>query len=81
MSLFGHLRCSPGVTPSKNVVLVDDVVTRGGHLQACELVLNAYHGQSHVTLAVCAGFTNLTAISNPFERKVVEYERIRIPPG
>jgi predicted amidophosphoribosyltransferase len=49
-------------------VLVDDVVTSGGHLQACGAMLRA-HGQ-RVELAAVAGRADRTRAAEPFAMRV-----------
>lgn len=53
-TLFGNLRVHTGLRPS-HVVLVDDVMTGGGHLRACAEGLRAFGHQ--VELAICAART------------------------
>lgn len=47
------------------VVLVDDVLTAGGHLKACAAFLRTYGAT--VDLAVCAGRTVYAPPAHPFE--------------
>jgi hypothetical protein len=61
--LLGELHLK-GTVKGLRVVLVDDVMTTGGHLRACNARLRS--AGADVILAVCAGRTDRNQVTDPF---------------
>jgi hypothetical protein len=69
VSIYQNLRLRSGWGPvSRPYVLVDDVVTTGGHLRACAAFLHN-HG-ARVERAICAARSDQYPPDDPFERRV-----------
>lgn len=66
--LHAHLRICGPLPQERSCVLVDDVLTTGGHLAAAHAVLRA-HG-ADVALAICGASADLKPHPAPFERTV-----------
>ena len=62
--VFPHLRYVERVSSNVPVVLLDDVLTSGGHLRACRALL-AQNGVN-VSFAVCAGRTHQVSVPDPW---------------
>jgi hypothetical protein len=70
--LLGRLRLlRPLSDLDRPFVLVDDLTTSGGHLQACAALLRA--AGARVVLAVCAAQADAVPRDDPFARRVVEW--------
>jgi predicted amidophosphoribosyltransferase len=63
-SLYLHMRLQKPVRAGRPYVLVDDVVTTGGHMQAAAAVLRQ-HG-AEVVVAICAASADRTPRVDPF---------------
>jgi predicted amidophosphoribosyltransferase len=61
--LYGNLALTAQV-PSSNLILVDDVSTSGGHLQAARAILQSQKGKCD--LAICAARTVWDQSEEPF---------------
>jgi hypothetical protein len=61
--LYDRLRLTAGMT-AERVILVDDVMTSGGHLRASAARLRA--AGAHVVLGVCAGHSDPAQVADPF---------------
>jgi hypothetical protein len=78
VSLYQNLRLRPGWGPlSRPYVLVDDVVTTGGHLRACAAFLHN-HG-AKVERAICAAKSDPYPPANPFRRRIDELPDFAMP--
>ncbi len=64
-----------GPVPSGRLILVDDVLTSGGHLQAAEALIHAAGHQ--VEVALCAGRADAVQPANPFAIRVEEIAEYR----
>ena len=79
-TLYGNLRCNPaGASFGAKHVLVDDVFTLGGHIQACAAHLQ--RAGKTVGIALCAGRTTYPPVpTDPFKlapSMLTDY----VPPG
>jgi len=70
--LYNNLKITKPGSWKLPVILVDDVLTSGGHLMACTAILR--ENGARVDLAVCAGRTVQESPRNPFEVQVEEVE-------
>jgi hypothetical protein len=78
VSIYQNLRLRPGWGPvSWPYVLVDDVVTSGGHLRACAAFLHN-HG-ARVERAICAARSDQDPPDDPFRRRVDELPDFDMP--
>jgi hypothetical protein len=78
VSIYQNLRLRPGWGPvSRPYVLVDDVVTTGGHLRACAAFLHD-HG-ARVERAICAARSDQDPTDDPFRRRVDELADFNMP--
>jgi hypothetical protein len=77
-SIYRNLRLRSGWVPaSRPYVLVDDVVTTGGHLRACAAFLHR-HG-AKVERAICAARSDPDPPDDPFGRRVDELPDFTVP--
>jgi hypothetical protein len=78
VSIYQNLRLRSGWGPvSRPHVLVDDVVTTGGHLRACAAFLHN-HG-ARVERAICAARSDQYPPDDPFQRRVDELPDFVMP--
>lgn len=69
--LFPNLRCDLQAHPDADRILIDDILTTGGHLQACAARIRATG--SSVEAALVCGRTKHIQVSNPFAMPVEEF--------
>jgi hypothetical protein len=78
VSIYQNLRLRSDWSPvSRPYVLVDDVVTTGGHLRACAAFLHD-HG-ARVERAICAAKSDTDPPEDPFGRRVDELPDFNMP--
>jgi hypothetical protein len=78
VSIYQNLRLRSGWGPvSRPYVLVDDVVTTGGHLRACAAFLHN-HG-ARVERAICAARSDPEPSDDPFQRRIDELPDFEMP--
>ncbi|MEE2809406.1 MAG: hypothetical protein VX412_01350 [Pseudomonadota bacterium] len=69
--LFPKLRCDLKVSADADRILIDDILTTGGHLQACAAKVRATG--SSIEAALVCGRTKHVQVSNPFAMPVEEF--------
>ena len=78
-SLCLHLRVSAPLTPNPRALLVDDIITTGGHVAASAAVLRAAGAQ--VLGAVCGASADRVPVVDPFERVIRTVEEYHVSPS
>lgn len=69
--LFPNLQCDLKTSPDADRILIDDILTTGGHLQACAARIRATG--SSIEAALVCGRTKHIQVSNPFAMPVEEF--------
>jgi hypothetical protein len=78
VSIYQNLRLRSGWSPvSRPYVLIDDVVTTGGHLRACAAFLDNHGGR--VERAICAARSDQYPPDDPFQRRIDELPDFVMP--
>lgn len=77
--LYPNLRLTEHLQTGSRVILVDDMLTTGGHMRAAAAFVE--HCGAEVTMGICAGRSDESLVSDAFAVRVETLERFTFDPS